>query len=478
MCFCVSSFPLLREAHLSGRSEGKGHGTLEKVRESTGLCTPSSRNGYPKHMGALMLWIYRILMTVLMPIAIGFLALRDRLIGKQRPPWSERFVRRLPTAEPGGLWIHAVSVGEVEVARRLIAELDREVPGGPIALTSTTATGLALARKNLAGRVTVLPTPVDLPGPVERIFDALRPRALVLVETELWPEMLHQAGRRGIPVFIVNARLSDVSFRRYRRVAGALRPLLKPLSLVLTRDETDAQRFKDLGIEGQRVTVGGNVKYDLESDRRPLEWDDEIASWAAGRPVVVAGSTLEGEEQLVLDAVEAIAESDGQRPLVILAPRHPERFDAVARLISERGLTLIRRSRLPDGVMAVADVFLLDTIGELARAFRHGAVAFIGGSLVPSGGHNPLEPAAWGVPVLSGPWVANFEEIYREMVEAGAVRLVANSRDLGAALDQWLSEPDVARRAGEAGRRVVEKNRGATARITAEIVRRLNGIEE
>ncbi len=425
-----------------------------------------------------MLWIYRILMTVVVPIAIGFLALRDRLIGKQRPPWSERFARRVHPAEPGGLWIHAVSVGEVEVARRLIDELDQDVSAGPIALTSTTATGLALARKNLADRVRVLPTPIDLFGPVGRVFDALKPRALILVETELWPEMLHQAGCRGIPVFIVNARLSDVSFRRYRRVARALRPLLKPLSLVLTRDETDAERFKDLGIEGERVTVGGNVKYDLEADRRPLEWDDEIASWAAGRPVVVAGSTLEGEEQLVLDAVETVVGSDGRRPLVILAPRHPERFDAVAHLVSERGLTLIRRSSLFDEAETGADVFLLDVIGELARAFRHGAVAFIGGSLVPSGGHNPLEPAAWGVPVLSGPWVANFEEIYREMVAAGAVRLVAGSRDFGAALDQWLSAPDVARHAGEAGRRVVEKNRGATARITAEIVHRLDGIEK
>ncbi len=424
-----------------------------------------------------MLWIYRILMTVSVPIAIGFLALRDRLIGKQRPPWSERFARRVSDIEAGGLWIHAVSVGEVEVARRLIDELNQDVVTGPIVLTSTTATGLVLARKNLDDCATILPTPVDLPGPVGRVFDAIRPRALVLVETELWPEMLHQAGRRGIPVVVINARLSDASFRRYRRVKRALRPLLKPLSLVLTRDATDADRFKELGIEDDRVSIGGNVKYDLEPDHRPLDWDDEIGSFADGRPVIVAGSTLEGEEQMVLDAVETLAGSDGRRPLVILAPRHPERFEAVAHLVSERGLTLVRRSRLPDGVITGADVFLLDTIGELARAFRHGAVAFIGGSLVPSGGHNPLEPAAWGVPVLSGPWVANFEEVYREMVAATAVRLVADSRELGAALDQWLSAPEMARHAGEAGRHVVEANRGATARIAAEIVRRLEGTE-
>ena len=474
MCFCVSSFPLLREAHLSGRSEGKGHGTLEKVRESTGLCTPSSRTRYPSRMGVLMLWIYRILMMVLVPIAIPVLALRDRLVGKQRPPWSERFARRLPDIEAGGLWIHAVSVGEVEVARRLIAELDRETPAGVIVVTSTTATGLALARKRLGDRATILATPVDLSGPVGRVFEAVKPKALVLVETELWPEMLYQAGRRGIPVVVVNARLSETSFRRYSRIKSALRPLLRPLSLILTRDQTDAERFKDLGIEDHRVTVGGNVKYDLEADMRPLEWGEEIATCAAGRPVIIAGSTLEGEEQIILDAVESLTGSDGRRPLVILAPRHPERFEAVAHLVTERGLNFVRHSRLPDGVRAGIDIFLLDTIGELARSFQYGAVAFIGGSLVPSGGHNPLEPAVWGVPVLSGPWVSNFEEVYREMVAAGGVRLVADSRELGAELDKWLSAPETARQAGEAGRRAVEKNRGATARIAAEIVCRLN----
>ncbi|MCK5378548.1 MAG: 3-deoxy-D-manno-octulosonic acid transferase [Acidobacteria bacterium] len=428
-------------------------------------------------MGRLILWIYRILMTVLVPIAIPVLVLSDRLVGKRRPPWSERFARRLPDVGVGGLWIHAVSVGEVEVARRLIDELSRDAAAVPIIVTSTTATGLALARKNLGDRASIIPTPVDLPGPVGRVFDAVQPRALVLVETELWPEMLHQAGRRGVPVVVVNARLSDGSFRRYRRIKRALRPLLRPLSLVLTRDATDAERFKDLGIEDDRVAVGGNVKYDLEADRRPLEWGEEIAVCADGRPVIVAGSTLEGEERLVLDAVETLTGSDGRPPLVILAPRHPERFASVAHMVSERGLTLMRRSRLPNGVPAGVDVFLLDTIGELARSFQYGAVAFIGGSLVPSGGHNPLEPAVWGIPVLSGPWVANFEEIYREMVAAGGVRLVADARELSAAMDKWLSAPETARLAGEAGRRVVEGNRGATARIAAEILKRLDGTE-
>lgn len=431
---------------------------------------------YTRPMGGLMLWIYRVLMAVSMPIAIVFLAVRDRLTGKQRPPWSRRFGRRIVKPEPGGLWIHAVSVGEVEVARRLIEELPHDGTVGPITVTSTTATGLVLARANLADRATVLETPVDMPGALKRVFEALRPRALVLIETELWPEMLHQAGRRQIPVIVVNARLSDASFRRYRRVRRALLPLLAPLSLVLTRDATDAERFRDLGIDDDRVAVGGNVKYDLEADERSLAWDGEVESFAGGRPVIVAGSTLEGEEQMVLDAVDMVMGSDKRRPAVILAPRHPERFEAVVRLVSDRGESMVRRSLFPETAFSNADVMVLDTIGELARAFRYGAAAFIGGSLVPSGGHNPLEPAAWGVPVLSGPSVENFEEVYREMVEAGAVRIVADARELGRALQQWIEEPEKAREAGEAGRRVVEGSRGATSRIAAEIVRCLERI--
>lgn len=410
-------------------------------------------------------------MAVLLPMAIPVLALRDRFVGKRRPPWSERFAREFPHIEPGGLWIHAVSVGEVEVARRLIDELENKTVNNSIVVTSTTATGLAMARRNLSDRATILASPVDLPVAVGRMFDAVKPRALILVETELWPEMLHQAGCRKVPVIAVNARLSDASFKRYSRVKSVLRPLLEPISLVLTRDEKDADRFRALGIEDGRVKVGGNVKYDFEPDRRPLEWDESIEEWASGRPVIVAGSTLEDEERQVLDSLQMLP--DNLRPLVIMAPRHPERFDSVARLIEERGLTLVKRSLLPESRVEDVDVFLLDAIGELARAFKHGRIAFIGGSLVPSGGHNPLEPAVWGVPVLSGPWVSNFEEVYREMVIAGGAKIVADTTALGTSLQEWLVAPDIAKKAGEAGRLAVEKNRGATARIAAEIFARL-----
>jgi 3-deoxy-D-manno-octulosonic-acid transferase len=291
---------------------------------------------------------------------------------------------------------------------------------------------------------------------------------VVLVETELWPEMLHQAGRRGIPVAVVNARLSESSFAGYRWVAAPLRSLLAPLTLVLARTDTDGERFAGLGVPTERISVSGNVKYDLEPDDRPLEWAEAVRVAAGGRPIVVAGSTMEGEEVQVLDAVAEI-DAESAPPFLILAPRHPERFDAVARLLSERGIVFSRRNgdeAIPPG----ADVFLLDTIGELSRTYRLAQVAFIGGSLAPTGGHNPLEAAVWGVPVLSGPHVHNFREVYDEMTAAGGARLVADVTELRVAAAVWLDDEKLARAAGGAGREVVERNRGATSRTVTALL--------
>jgi len=419
-----------------------------------------------------MMWLYRALVVGLLPLAILVLKIGDRFRGKRRPAFRDRLARDLPAVEPGGLWLHAVSVGEVEIARRLVRELDAADAGLPILVTATTATGLELARRTLGDAATVIPCPLDLPGAVGRVLDAARPRVLVVVETELWPEMLHQAGRRGIPAAVVNARLSDGSFRRYRRVRALLEPLLGPVSLVLARSPSDADRFAALGVRRAAIRVLGNIKYDLEPDPTPLPWADAVRAAAAGRPVVIAGSTMEGEEATVLD-VAARLEGGGRPILLVLAPRHPERFDAVADLVRQRGLAMIRRSS-GDPPGPGTSVFLLDTIGELARAYRSAAVAFIGGSLAPTGGHNPLEPAVWGVPVLSGPHVHNFVEVYDEMTAAGAARLVADGGELGAALANWLDDPESAATAGAAGRAVVEANRGATA-LTAGAVLELAG---
>jgi len=419
-------------------------------------------------MASASLWIYRLLLGGLLPIALPAIKIRQWLAGKSRPRFRDRFARSLPKLPENGIWIQAVSVGEVEVARGLVAELERQAPDLPLFLTATTATGLELARRTLGDRLQIFPCPIDLPGPVSRVFEASHPRLLVLVETELWPEMLYQAGLREVPVAVVNARLSPGSFAGYRRIAGWLRKLLEPLAMVLARTEADAQRFAGLNVPKERIVISGNVKYDLEPDKCPLEWEDDICRVVGDRPIVVAGSTMEGEETQILDALAGLG-ADGTTPFLILAPRHPERFDAVAQLLTDRGLVFSRRSS-GDAIPPDADGFLIDTIGELARTYRIATVAFIGGSLVPTGGHNPLEPAVWGVPVLSGPHVFNFEEVFCEMTEAGGARIVADSAELRVAVAAWLDEPDVATVAGGAGREVVERNRGATARTVSALV--------
>ncbi len=419
-----------------------------------------------------MIWVYRILVAGLLPLVIPVLKIRDRLRGKRRPAFSDRFARDLPDLPSGCLWLHAVSVGEVEIARRLVREFEALGSELPVMVTATTATGLDLARRTMGDAVTVIPCPLDLPGALGRVFDAAGPRALVVVETELWPEMLHQAGCRGVPSAVINARLSDSSFRSYRRVRPLLRPLLEPLSLVLARSPADAERFAELGVPRATIRTAGNIKYDLEPDPSPLPWIETARSAAGGRPIIVAGSTMEGEETVVLDALSRL-EADGRPIFLILAPRHPERFEAVADLVTRRGLSMTRRSE-GDTPTAETGVFLLDTIGELARAYQAASAAFIGGSFATTGGHNPLEPAVWGVPVLSGPHIHNFVEVYDEMTEAGAAHLVADGDELATALAEWLDNPVEACAAGEAGRRVVETNRGATA-LTAEAVLDLAG---
>lgn len=419
-------------------------------------------------MAGPSLWLYRILAALALPLAVPVLKIRQLATGKQRPRLRDRLGRGLPELAEGGVWIQAVSVGEVELARRLIAELERQAPDLPLFLTATTATGLALARSSLGGRVPVFPCPVDLAGPVRRVLERTRPRLIVLVETELWPEMLHQAHARGVPVAVVNARLSEGSYAAYVRLKRPLRSLLAPLSRVLARSDADGERFVGLGVPERRVEIAGNIKYDLEADDHLLDWAARVQQVAGDRAIVVAGSTMEGEEAMVLDALDG-ADGDGGTPFIILAPRHPERFDAVAGLLRERSAAFGRRSRI-DQMPVGADCFLIDTIGELARAYRLARLAFIGGSLAPTGGHNPLEAAVWGVPVLSGPHVHNFREVYREMTAAGGARIVADTAELRVAAAVWLDDAKLSKAAGEAGRAVVRRNRGATARSVRSLL--------
>jgi 3-deoxy-D-manno-octulosonic-acid transferase len=363
------------------------------------------------------------------------------------------------------IWLHAVSVGEVLAVSRLVAELDAGLPAYQVLISTTTRTGQALARERF-GAQRVFYCPLDLPWAVEAYFRALQPRLLVLAETEFWPNLLSGCFRRTIPVVVVNARISDRSWPRYRRLHGLWRPFLSRLAAVLAQSEVDAQRLRLLGCATERVTVSGNLKFDVRT-RSEAAAATIIRELAGNMRLVVAGSTLEGEEAMLLGAWTEVLSSDSNLAMV-LAPRHPERFGAVADLLARSGFPWRRRSAAGTSKLVPGEIVLLDSIGELASVYSLAAVAFVGGSLVPAGGHNPLEPAQFGVPVVMGGHYANFRSIVEAMRSRAAV-VITQPGELAAAILSMLADTAAARETGESGKRVFDEQAGATQRSVAAI---------
>jgi len=369
------------------------------------------------------------------------------------------------------VWVHAVSVGEVLAVSRLVAALDAALPGYQVVISTTTRTGQELARQRF-GSARVFYCPLDLFWAVGAWLNALRPELLILAETEFWPNLLAGCSRRGIPVAVVNGRISDRSWPRYRALRGLWQGFLSRLSLVLTQTPADAERLLALGCPAGRLSVSGNLKFDVRAGGE-AEATRLLRSLAPGVPFLVAGSTLEGEETAVLDAHRAIA-ARGQGLITVLAPRHPERFDYVAARLDASGIPWVRRSAwngkqagsvgaLPEGY-----IVLLDTIGELASVYSLASVAFVGGSLVQAGGHNPLEPAQFAVPILMGPHYANFRAIADDLLVARAMRIV-RKEELAVVIAELLADRAAARAMGERARAVFEQQSGATARCVAAI---------
>jgi 3-deoxy-D-manno-octulosonic-acid transferase len=360
-----------------------------------------------------------------------------------------------PAAPPGALWIHAVSVGEVGVAATLARALPPEVP---LLVTTVTPTGQERARAAFAGRAEVAYLPFDLGFAVGRFFRRHQPRALVLVEGDYWPLVLREARRRGLPVAVVNGRVGDRSFGRMRRLRRLLGPLFAGVGRFGVQSAQDRDRLLELGIEPARVAVTGNLKYESPEPAAKPELEAALRALAGGRPVLLAGSTMPGEEAMVLDAFRRAG--GGGRALLVLAPRHPERWNEVDALLREENA--VRRTALPaSGRPAVV---LLDSLGELAGLYRLAAGAFIGGTLAPTGGHNPLEAARFGVPLAVGPAMFNFREMAEAFDKAGAWRRVADPGELGAVWGEWMENPEAGREVGERALRLVEENRGALGR--------------
>jgi 3-deoxy-D-manno-octulosonic-acid transferase len=429
----------------------------------------------------MILFLYNLVLIVALVLSAPWWLWRMATTHKYREGLPERLGRLRPGLAGQGealplVWLHAVSVGEVLAITRLVKELDAALSGYRVVISTTTRTGQALARERF-GAERVFYCPLDLPWAVRAYLDRLRPQLLILAETEFWPNLLSGCFRRGIPVAVVNARISDRSWPRYRRMRGLWRPFLSRLSRVLAQSEVDAARLLALGCQQDRLTVSGNLKFDVRAGNEAAA-TRLLKSLAPGLRLLVAGSTLEGEEAALLEAWPQLLAADPQI-ILVLAPRHPERFSAVAESLNRSGQSWVRRSQWPAQWPASAEednpaplragqIVLLDTIGELASVYSLAAVALVGGSLVPAGGHNPLEPAQFGVPIVMGPSYVNFRAITDDLIAGGALR-IADKNNLARTLCELLTNRDSARAMGERARQLFEQQAGATARSLAAI---------
>jgi len=404
---------------------------------------------------------------------------------------------KLPENRAGAIWIHAVSVGEALSGITLARQLKDKYPDRPLVVSTTTLTGQALARERLPFADAIFYFPLDWTFCVRRVFRAVKPSIVIVLETEIWPNFLHEARLQSVPVVFVSGRISDRSFARYERYLGVfgffLRPFLRralgDASALLMQSEEDAARIRTLGAPQERVQISGNLKYDLELPAQtPISrWLSEEARRRGRSPIIVAGSVVATEEPLALIAFGTL-QGEYPKALLVLAPRKPECFASAAEFIDESHRKFIRRSQLPvpgpsqngapHGEFQISDdvtVLLLDSIGELASLYRVADGAFVGGSLVPSGGHNILEPAAFGKIPVFGPSMENFAEIARRFTAAGAAVQVESPEDAGVAWIEFMRDPERAARMGDAARNLVESSRGATGRAIAEIALLLEG---
>ncbi|MGL5072726.1 MAG: lipid IV(A) 3-deoxy-D-manno-octulosonic acid transferase [Aeromonas salmonicida] len=404
--------------------------------------------------------LYNLLIHLGLPLAL--LALYKPKKGKPGfgARWAEHLGRTPASGQEAPLWIHAVSVGETLAISPFIRALKAERPDLPILLTTTTRTGAEQAAK-LGDLVMHRYAPLDYPWAVAAFLKCIKPRALWVMETELWPNWLAACEARHLPVTIINARLSERSCQRYARFQGAFDTLSRPLTHLLCQHQDDAERFVRLGISRERLAVTGSIKFDIQlGDEVQARGQALRQQLGQSRPVWIAASTHQGEDEQVLAAFDLVLQRH-PRALLILVPRHPERFDRVAELCAPYGC--VRRTGGAP-IRETDKVYLGDTMGELPLMLAAADVAFVGGSLVKVGGHNLLEPAALGKPCLTGPAYFNFSDITRQLVAQGGAALVADAAALGEKVSELLADEGERRQMGEQARAVVLRNQGALAR--------------
>ncbi len=431
-----------------------------------------------------MTWLANIAYLCAAVVYLPVLVYQMTVQRKNRRGWGERLFgprhRDRGAPDQRRIWVHAVSLGEINAARGIIASLAESLGDYEIVISTTTDTGYARARE-LYGRERVFRFPADFSWTIRRTLDRIRPALIVLVELEVWFNMVRLATRRGVPVAVVNGRLTERSHRRLRRLGPLARSMFTRLAWVGAQDEAIAGRFRDLGTPADRVQVTGSVKWDTAQVADRIDRAEDLAA-AMGidrsRPLWVCGSTGPGEETIILDCHRAVRGSFPDAQLAII-PRKPERFDQVAELIRSAGFECVRRSGRPDG-SAEADppasdaVFLGDTMGELRKLYSLADVVFVGRSLVPMGGSDPMEVAALGKPVITGPHMDNFAQPTQALAGGGGLRSVADARELTAAVREVLRDRDLGRKIGAHARQVVVANQGATGRTTSALMNMLD----
>ena len=415
-----------------------------------------------------MRYLYSFLFYCAVPLIFVRLWRRSRRAKAYGKRWKERFAFiELPDSARQGLWIHAVSVGEVLAAVPLVKAIRQHYPTLPIVMTTMTPTGSARVQANFNDTVYHFYVPYDLPTVVHRFLARVQPCAAIFLETELWPNIFYQCKKNNIPLMLANARLSESSARGYAKVKSLTSKMLSAITILGAHATIDAARFIQLGMEPQRVHVTGSIKFEIKVPTSILEQGEALRRFlnnsheGSNRPIWIAASTHEGEEDQILETHRKVLDAL-PNALLILTPRHPERFERIVQLAKKRGFITVSRSR-GDACTANTQVFIGDTMGELMLFFAAVDVAFIGGSLVPNGGHNLLEPAALGVATLTGPATFNFVDITRMLLDARAAIQIQNSDELAQQVIYLLQHSDERSEMGERGREVIEANRGALA---------------
>ena len=422
-------------------------------------------------MAGFIRHIYSLFVYALIPVIVIKLLYRSFKVPAYRQRWGQRlgFVPKLSNQKV--IWLHAVSVGETLAAVPLAKALQVKYPEYRLMVTCMTVTGSQRIRSVFADSVEHSYAPYDMPDAVARFLNRVNPQLLIIMETELWPNTIAACRRRNIPVVVANGRLSQQSADGYKRIAPLVRPMLQSINALVAQQEEDGKRFINLGLPHQALTISGNIKFDLSLDADMQQQAQQLSRHWRGvqnRSVWLAASTHQGEDEIILQAFQQLVETMQQPPLLVLVPRHPERFNGVHNLCQAAGFKVLRRSEA-EADIAQADILLGDTMGELMLFYGACEIAFVGGSLVPNGGHNMIEPAAWGVPILSGPHLFNFSEVSHLLITGKGMSVCESASSLAEQCIDLLGNPDRRHDMGSAARQVAEENRGALIKLLDKI---------